>query len=268
LFSAYHLNEETAPDYLEQMRRSGVRWLHGYPSMVALIAGHSLQTGIRLDLGWVTLGSENVLPQQAALIREAFAVEPREHYGMAEAVANISGCPEGRMHVDEDFAALELVPADAGRHSIIGTNFSNPAFPLLRYDTGDVATVTGLSCSCGRPGRVVDSIDGRQEDYVITRAGVRLGRLDHIFKDLINVREAQIRQSEPGRMVLCIVRGPRYGEQDERMLRRETAKRVGDEIDFDIEYVESLPRTRMGKLRFVVSSVPQGRLGPKNQSRR
>ena len=264
LFSSYHLNSHTASAYLEEMRRSGATWLHGYPSMVALLANYALQhrwDGRRregkggLALRWVTLGSENVLPRQIEAIRAAFGVVPREHYGMTEAVANISQCPEGSLHVDEDFAAVEFLPVGGNQYRIVGTNFTNPAFPLIRYETGDFATLTDATCKCGRPGRVVDRLDGRQEDYVVTRAGARLGRLDHIFKDMVNVREAQIRQSKPGYMTLHVVRGARYGQGDEQRLRRETVKRIDNQIDFEIVYVEALPRTAQGKLRFVVSDV-------------
>ena len=258
LFSAYHLNARTAPAYLAQMRRSGAPWLHGYPSMVALLASYALQLEQRLPLRWVTLAAENVLPNQRDVVRRAFGVAPVEHYGLAEAVAGISQCPRGRLHVDEDFAAVEFLPLGDNRFRVVGTNFSNPAFPLLRYDTGDIATVTGATCDCGRPGRVVDAIDGRQEDYVLTRSGTRLGRLDHIFKDMTNIREAQIQQSTPGRMTLAVVRGHAYGAEDERRLHDATRVRVGDEMAVDIAYVEALPRTAAGKLRLVVSALPAG----------
>ena len=258
LFSAHHLNARTAPAYLAQMRRSGASWLHGYPSMVALLASYALQLGQRLPLRWVTLAAENVLPNQRDAIRQAFGVAPVEHYGLAEAVAGISECPHGRLHVDEDFAAVEFLPLGENRFRVAGTNFSNPAFPLLRYDTGDIATVTGATCDCGRPGRVVDALDGRQEDYVLTRSGTRLGRLDHIFKDMVNILEAQIQQSTPERMTLAVVRGHAYGAEDERRLRHAARVRVGDEMAIDIAYVEALPRTAAGKLRLVVSSLPAG----------
>ena len=255
LFSAYHLNLHTAPAYLAEMRRRGAPWLHGYPSMVALLAKYALQRGERLRLRWVTLAAENVLSWQKEVIGDAFGVQAIDHYGMAEAVANISECPFGRLHLDEDFAAVELQPIGDQQYRILGSNLSNPAFPLLRYDTGDLATVTNATCSCGRPGRVVDRLDGRQEDYVLTRTGTRLGRLDHIFKDLANIREAQIRQTERGHMTLVVVRGLAYGTADEQRLRAETLARVGTQLDFDIEYAQTLPRAASGKLRFVVSTV-------------
>jgi phenylacetate-CoA ligase len=79
--------------------------------------------------------------------------------------------------------------------------------------------------------------------------------MDHIFKDMVNVREAQIRQTVPGELVLHVVRGSEYKDADEHMLREETAKRVGEDMRVEIEYVDTLPRTSNGKLRFVVSEV-------------
>lgn len=262
MFSAYHLNDETAPTYLEQMRRSGALWIHGYPSMVALIASYALEHGVELKARWVTLGSENLLPQQEQLIERAFGVLPIEHYGMAEAVTNISMCPARRLHVDEDFAATEFIPMEDGRHRILGTNLSNPAFPLLRYEVGDFASLGDLTCDCGRPGRVVERLDGRLEDYVIAKDGAKLGRLDHVFKDLDRVREAQIRQTRVGHMVINVVKGPGYSDTDDRMLREEVLKRVGNRIDFDIEYVPAVQRTGSEKLRFVISTLEHGKVAP------
>jgi phenylacetate-CoA ligase len=79
--------------------------------------------------------------------------------------------------------------------------------------------------------------------------------MDHIFKDMVNVREAQIRQAVPGELVMHVVRGSEYSDADEHMLLEETAKRVGEDMRVEIEYVDALPRTSSGKLRFVVSDV-------------
>jgi phenylacetate-CoA ligase len=263
LFSAYHVAPQWMGDYVDELRRRRLPWLHGYPSLLTLLAGYMIDRG--LDLGytvrWITTGAENLLPQQRELIAKAFGVQPREHYGMAEAVANFSECERGRLHVDEDFAAVEFVPTGNGEtFRVVGTNFTNPATPLVRYEVSDIVSVSGTECPCGRSGRIVDHVDGRQEDYVHLRNGSRLGRMDHIFKDMVHVREAQIYQEVPGELVYRIVRGRNYTGDDEAQLLRETALRVGDEATVKFQYLESLPRAPSGKLRFVVSKIAEAQI--------
>ncbi len=263
LFSGYHISGATIDHYIEKLRLSQPAWLHGYPSLLALVAG--LVRDLGLDIGyvprWITTGAENLLPQQSALIEQVFGVRPLQHYGMSEAVANFSECPNGNLHVDEDFAAVEFIPNDDRcGYRVIGTNFTNSATPLLRYDIGDVADVCDVLCDCGLPGRVVRRIDGRKEDYVILSDGTLLGRMDHIFKDMVSIREAQIHQSAPGEVTVRIVQNERFSAGDEAALRGEFAKRAGDKLCVTIKYSDRIERTHTGKLRFVTSSIRQGQL--------
>ncbi|MFQ5607362.1 MAG: hypothetical protein ACE5GA_05400, partial [Candidatus Zixiibacteriota bacterium] len=82
-------------------------------------------------------------------------------------------------------------------------------------------------------------------------------RMDHIFKDMTMIREAQIYQREPGKILLRIVRAPEFGESDEKKLLQETEKRLGSRIHSEIRYVDRLPRGPGGKLRFVISDIPR-----------
>ncbi len=260
LFSTYHLSPESVSSYVCEMRRRRLTWLHGYPSVLSQIASLIVEQGIELgyEVKWITTGAESLLPFQRAVIRRAFGVEPREHYGMAEGVANFSECPLGRLHVDEDFSAVEfLATSDPQLFRVVGTNLSNWATPLVRYEMSDLAKISDASCPCGRPGRIVDSVDGRKEDYVVLRDGSKVGRMDHIFKDMVRIRESQIVQRQPGVMVFRIVRGEGYSIADERLLNAEVRARLGDQAEYTIEYVEKVPRTAMGKLRLVVSSIDE-----------
>lgn len=259
LFSGYHLSPTTASAYLDALDKYSPPWFHGYPSLLSLIASYLLERGksLKRTPTVVTTGAENLLPQQKQLMERAFGCPVRQHYGQAESVANISECPDGHLHVDEDFSLVEFIPVDeqSDVYKIVGTNWSNPAFPLIRYDTGDHVRLLTERPSCQMSGRVVESIDGRKEDYVVLPSGVRLGRLDHIFKDLTQVREAQIFQPERKTIIFKIVKREGYGPGDERRLLDEACKRLGREVAIRVEYVSFLKRSRTGKLRFVVSEV-------------
>jgi len=261
MFSAYHLSPENVSAYIGELRRRKPPWLHGYPSLLALLASWLLDRGESLDYTprWITTGAENLLAQQATIIHRAFGTRPRQHYGMAEGVANISECEQGSLHVDEDFAAIEFLPVASDRFKVVGTNFTNPATPLVRYATDDIVCLGRSVCACGRPGRLVENIDGRNEDYVLLSNGAHVGRMDHILKDLTNIREAQIVQFRPGEVIFRVVCGPGYGSADEQLLRREASKRVGQCTIVKVEYVSTIERSRTGKLRFVISHCASGK---------
>lgn len=253
LFSQYHLRADNAHLYARAIAERGLPWLHGYPSFVAYFAQLLAAGGIEAPRpSVITLGAENVFGTQARLIEEVFGVRPKQHYGLAEMVANASECALGRLHVDEDFAAVELAPAGDGMVRILGTSLGNFAMPFFRYDTGDLARPLGTPCGCGLPGRVLEAIDGRSEDLLELADGTRVGRLDHLFKDAVRVAEAQIRQSGPGRCTIAVVPRPGFTSADRDALLQECRARFGDRLEVGFELVEAIPRTARGKLRLVV----------------
>ncbi len=265
MFSAYHLSENTAQAYIGALIKHGVSWLHGYPSALALLASFIRDQGIKTlpPVTVITTGAESLLSHQRELIGGVFGAKVFQHYGQAEGVANLSECEYGRLHVDEDFSLVEFIPIPGENTTcrIVGTNWANAAFPLIRYDTGDIAVLSNKRCPCGRQGRLVDAVDGRKEDYLILPNGVRVGRLDHIFKDLVHIMEAQVVQFEAGEAVFKIVKDAAYdGLGEEKRLLAEARKRLGNEMTIKIEYADHIPRTPSGKLRFVVSHVSGGKL--------
>ena len=263
LFSELHMNESNLRLYAEELRKLKYPWIHGYTSLVALMAAYISET--KFDLGyqptWVTLGAENVLPSQASTIEHAFGVKPIQHYGLAEGVANISEWPDGRMIVDDDFAFVEFLPMNDGRFRIIGTNLSNSAFPLIRYDTGDIASIAPASSGdvpAGAFRRTVTSLDGRSEDYVILKDGTKFGKLDSVFKDITGIAGAQIRQTTPGSVTVIVRPGNAFSPEDVKQVRRNLLERLGEDADIAIQVDPHLGEGLQGKFRFVVSSVPGG----------
>ena len=261
MFSAYHLNKDTVELYHQKLKRSRLTWLHGYPSQISLLSSLIVdQRLVPLDqVTHITFGAENLLEGQKQIISKVFPnAKLAQHYGLAEGVANLSQDVHGVWKVDEDFAYVEFIPVtedDPTICRIVGTGFSNYAFPLIRYDTGDIAEIERL------PNGTVNvlSIDGRKEDYISLPNGIKLGRLDHIFKDLINIQEAQIYQKSISEIEFRIVKGQFYGITDEQLLWSEIRSRITGSIKVTISYVDKISRTKSGKLRLVISDVKQNK---------
>lgn len=256
MYSSYHLNSDTINYYYNDIRKRSLKWLHGYPSSVTLLANLFIENNLGPieSVKWVTTGAENLLAHQMDRIKAVFPnCIVRNHYGQSEGVANFSQDKDGKWKIDDDFAYVEFIPVDENDSTIcriVGTGFSNKAFPLIRYDTGDLAKI---NWSNGKP--EIIEIYGRQEDYIELPNGVKLGRLDHIFKDCVNIKEAQIHQIRKDLIELKVVKDNHYSPSDERFLLKEASTRFGNDVQITICYCDRIERTKSGKVRFVISDI-------------
>ena len=268
LFSLYHMKPEFLPYYAGELRQRGYLFWQGYPSSIALVCEYLLEHGIDLRTaapGAVFTSSETLLDFHRDRIVQATRAPVADRYGNAELSVSAVQCPEGRYHVDTEFCVLEIEPHDEGpdwvRGEVIATGFANRAMPLIRYRTGDVATLRKHGgCPCGRSRPVIEELDGRIEDYVVTPDGRRIGRMDHVFKDALLVKEAQILQTAPDSILVRIAPRPGYGTDAQARIDREFRARLGREITIRYELVDAIPREANGKFRAVISMLASGRL--------
>ena len=254
MFSSYHISNATIAEYHKEIVKRQLAWLHGYPSTLTELALTMAQVGLEpiRSVKVITTGAENLTDYQIKQMQQAFPEAiVRTHYGLTEGVANMSQDKDGNWLVDEDFAYVEFVPVDeTGLCRIVGTGFSNKAFPLVRYDTGDLAIVRKVE---GRD--EIISIEGRQTDFIRLKDGRRLGPLNQLTKDCLNIAAIQYVQNREGDVRIKIVRGADYTEKEEAHLKSNIKARLDGDYDFPIEYVDKIERTKSGKVRFVVSEL-------------
>jgi len=253
MFSAYHMSPNTVGSYIEAINKKKIVWLHGYASVISELARLALQQGLRLNhpVRWVSLGSENVTKSHVRVIEKFFGVKPIQHYGLAEGVANFSQHPDDdKLVVDEDFSYVEFV-SHGDQFRVVGTNFSNYAFPLFRYDTGDL--VSGVDDSVFP--RLLGSIDGRGDDVIQLPDGRRIGRVAQVFNDVFEVDEAQLVQKSVDKVVVRLVINSKWTASSESKIYNNLVGKLGCSVDLDFEYVGSVARTAAGKVRFVISEV-------------
>jgi phenylacetate-CoA ligase len=257
LLSSYHLAPQFFGAYVDALRRFDPAAVQAYPSSIALLAAWLVERGETLPLKAVITSSETLLDTQRELIERAFRCPVIDYYGNAERTALLSRCERGAYHVMWDYAVTEFVPDETGEPEIVGTPLMNRAMPLLRYRTGDGVEISAGRdrCPCGRTFPVCGRPLGRRDVYIVTPDGRRIGRLDHVFKGLHHIREAQIVQTALDRVVVRVVPDAAFGEHDETLLLAQTGERLGPDVRVNIERVESIPRGPRGKFAAVVSEL-------------
>jgi phenylacetate-CoA ligase len=103
---------------------------------------------------------------------------------------------------------------------------------------------------------ILSHLTGRVEDIVVTPDGRHVGRLDHAFKDALNIKEAQIIQEDIQSILVKIVPRQGFTSNDERRIISGLRLRLGREINIHMQLVDSISRTSNGKFRFVISKIP------------
>lgn len=232
----------------------------GYPSFIHMLAVNATEAGLRLahPPRVIFTGAENMLDFQRRDIQAFTGAILTDHYGCTEACCNASRCPEFVYHEDFEFGIMEGIeraPGDEAK-SIVCTGFACDAFPFIRYEVGDAAVWQDhKGCACGRNSDVLLRVEGRCDDYIVTPEGARIARLDYLFKDALNVKEAQIVQEKLGEITIRLVRRDAYGTKDEMDIRRDIASWLSPTLAVRFDYVQEITRGQNGKFRAVLSQL-------------
>lgn len=148
--------------------------LMAFASVAALLAERQLSGELQIAPQLVVTMGEVRTPEMAERILAAWGRMPFDAYGVTEAGLLAVECDRhSGMHVFEDLVQIEVVDAEyrpvpdgePGSRVLI-TNLFNRTQPLIRYELNDLVTVASQPCSCGRPFRVLKSVDGRSDDIL------------------------------------------------------------------------------------------------------
>jgi phenylacetate-coenzyme A ligase PaaK-like adenylate-forming protein len=245
-----------------------------YPSMALLLAEERLAGRLKADPAEVWTGGETLTPTVRGRIEKGVGCPVADSYGLSEFLALASECRCGTLHLNSDWAILEVLD-DQGRPVAEGvpgerallTNLANHVQPLIRFDIGDRITLMG-PCACGSPLPALQVL-GRCDD-LLRLAGRRGGAaglsplaLTTVLEDDAGLFDFQLRQQAPDHLVLtCSAAGPdaQAGLRRGRAALQAFLERQGLRgIHIDGHAGQVPQRGRSGKAQRVVVSAAQPR---------
>lgn len=260
MLSSYHLSESAAPAYLDALARFDPVVIQAYPSSIGFLATWMRSAGSRYrgsSLRGIVTSSETLSDAPRREIESAFGCRVFDWYGHFERVAAIGTCEHGRHHLLSDYSYVEMLPADDGLFELVGTGFHNPSMPLIRYRCGDFVRPAPATerCACGRSFPLIEEVIGRVDDSIKLADGRSVGRLDHLFKGVEGILEAQIRQDRVDAITMLVVPSATFNDRTRETLENNTRYRLGEGIALEIRLVDAIPRTRNGKFKGVVCNI-------------
>jgi len=255
--------------YLNSLRHFNPTFIQAYPSTITALAKLvDEQQPLHLPkLKSILCGSENLYNVQREILQKRFGCRVFTWYGHSERAILASECEKSNhYHVCPEYGILELMdnnekPLDerGAKGQIVGTALTNYAMPLIRYVTDDISSISDRKCSCGRDYQILESIDGRLQEYFIGMDGrkISLTMINNIHSDVFNnVLQFQFFQDEIGKVFLNLIRNDHYTSEDTEAIKVEVQKKLGDEISLEICFVDMIPRTQLGKSKVLIQKLP------------
>ncbi len=266
--SCFRMNLEDVEAFRNQIESYKPRFIRGYPSALYLFCRLLRQRRVSLHIPMVISGSETLYDFQRLEIESFLGARIYNHYTHWERAASIMECDLGQLHAQEDFGHHEILdsegqpvpPGVPGEITVTGLH--NLAMPLIRYRTGDIGVWSANECSCGQSFPVVETIEGRESDYIISSDGtaIPVTSVLAIAKNLNHLVYMQIIQEVLGRLEIRIVKADGYRHPgDTQDILNRLRQRLGEQVKCEIRFctVEQLEHTPAGKIRRCFNRIPK-----------
>lgn len=269
-FATFHIGDQYFSSYWKAFTEFSPEYIVGFPSSVydlcALAEKHGLQVRNRVKVFFPT--AETVLPRHREVIGRVLGCALIDQYASSEGAPFILQCRRGRLHIHPLSGVFEVVdenmnPAREGE--VLVTSFSTRGTPLIRYRIGDRITLApdDYLCSCGSCFPVVEYIDGRTSDFILSpdNGRVNLGNISNSTKDAPGIISFQVVQEDLYSVDVSIVKGSLFTKLDEENFLKALQARLGTSMSISIAYVNENPKEKSGKFRIVKNRLSQRQLG-------
>lgn len=199
--SSYQIKSENALRYRNAILEHKPKAIEGYPSSIYNLCCILKEAGIKLDIPLCFTSSETLFDYQRRLFREVLGCETYDWYGCTEkTIALVETKNHDGYYELPGYSINEYM--DDG---VVTTSLINDCFPLIRYKVNDLILPKTDYVPLSVDSPKIERLEGRTESYVIAKDGTIVGRLNFLFKDVENIKLAQIVQKEPGQITINIV---------------------------------------------------------------
>ena len=152
------------------------------PSYAAYIGETMKEMGLTPDqipLKAGIFGAEAWSEEMRQSIQDTLGIKAYDIYGLTELSGpgvSFECSAQTGMHINEDHFIAEIIDPATGeplpegsQGELVFTSITKKAFPLIRYRTRDICTLTREKCPCGRTHVKMSKPKGRTDDMLIIR---------------------------------------------------------------------------------------------------
>jgi len=259
LFTAKY-DEKIFDSFLDLYDQFKPKFLRSYPDPLFFISKLAIKNNYTFNGLKAINTTGNILPKDyRELIEKVFNTKIFDSY-------SCEGCPvvfecstHECYHIAMEYGIIEIInengeevePGQIGR--IVVTDLQNFAYPIIRYDTKDLA-IKGHNCKCGRNHDTIIKIIGRDNDILITPYGEYLiaQNFTTYFKYIESIIQFQIIQPDTDKLIFKLVVSEDFSTEIEKKILNDWNNFTKNTMKIEIEKVDQIELLQSGKRRFLI----------------
>lgn len=260
-FSSFHLKNENYKKYLRKIRQYKPKFIKAYPSsIVAFCSMMKEHDDFEIKgLKGVICSSESIYDWQRNLVRETLGVEIYSLYGHSEKSVQALQYLGNKMCFHPLYGYVEFcdidknVDVDFGIAHVVCTSFDNDYFPFIRYKTYDYVDVDKSQLYFTH---VASRIIGREQDFVYDNKNNKVVFInsDEPLWGIKGIEAYQYVQNIKGELNLLLQINNAFNKDDINIIQLRL-KEIYLYIHINIEFVDIIERTKVGKFRYLIQNI-------------
>ena len=268
LLSGYNLSAGDIENYYHLMLSFKPRLLISYPSIFTELANVFCRHGFNYHPHALQTGGEKLFPFQKESIETIFNTKIFDFYGARDVSMIAQECEKHNgLHIMAENVLAEVVdddgnPLDEGEGDLVLTDLNSRVMPFIRYRIGDRAIITKRACDCGRGLPLLQEVIGRSFEVIEFPNGNKVGGSfwTLLLRSEPGIKEFQVVQKDIDKIQINYIPDHTEIKSFDGFLEK-MHRYSGENLKVKFDKVDVIPRTRGGKLCFVMSELnrPSGR---------
>lgn len=264
--SAFGLTDTDLTAIIGKIEKKKIQFLFGYASSIYVIAKFMQKNHICLPLNKIFTWGDCLFPHYREIVENSFQCRVQDCYGMGEGLQIAAQCGHGDfLHIAQHKVFVELVDSTnnpISENNVLGrvlvTRFEPGPMPLIRYETGDLASFVAGKCPCGRNLKLISRVQGRDTDVIQSPLGDRLivHYFTQIFEMIPEIRQFQIRQELKEEIDVIYVPADKFNNTTIKRIETKINEKSKYKFKINFYEVDEIPLLHSNKRRFIVSSIP------------
>ena len=253
-YNSLKMDGDICRQYIEILEQQHIHYIYGSASAIYLLAKYAVDHHIDMShMRGAFTTSENLTDVYRETIERAFGCRVMDCYGARDAAITAHEVTPGEYDLGYS-AYVELADEfEPNKGTLLSTNLLSMAFPVLRYDFGDIVEIKNEG---EYNGQVLKKIYGRTSDvlrvdngHVLTSPGftILMKNFDVVAYDIQKLSGTEVKMQ--------VQAADGWTKAQEKKLSDEMQRYIGEGCKFSIEYVDGFRELKNGKRRYFMNDL-------------